>query len=104
MKSQENRELRDRDNNLASVLSSPEGRAFVYDLVYRRAGLETIAPEGLDRAVYEGRRSVGVTLMLELQDVHAGKLLQMLQEGITANHKSRTAYAAAQDTDGDDDE
>lgn len=104
MKGQENRAEYARVSNLEFVMSSTEGRAFVYDLIYRRAGLETVTREGEKLEVQEGKRSVGAGLMLDLRSFHTSRLLQMQQEGVLAEHNARAAHEAAASIDGDENE
>lgn len=77
----ERREISYARDNVRQVMSTVAGRAFMYDLIFHRLGVQDVYP-GADSGIYrhEGMRSVGVKLGQELQDDHAEFYILMITE------------------------
>ncbi len=70
-----------RRADLVSIMTTPGGRRFMYDLIFERCGLMNLYP-AQDSGIYrhEGRRSVGWSLAAELQEHHGLEYVLMLTE------------------------
>lgn len=75
----EREEIRRRD--LVEILSTPAGRRFLYDLVDRRCLVYSASYTGNSDTYYrEGRRSVGIELITEVQARHPELWTKVLEE------------------------
>lgn len=79
-------ELRQQDEeDLRAVLGSQAGRRFVHRLV-KQTGMygSSYAESATATAFNEGRRSVGIALVAEMQRVDAALYARVLREGLDA--------------------
>lgn len=68
--------------DLASVLSTPQGRRFMWRVIDGKAGAlnGSFSSDPLAMAFAEGRRSVGLMLVQEIQALYPERYVEMLQE------------------------
>lgn len=103
----EKRLARQREDDLRELLSLPAGRRFVWRLVDEIAGVHGTTFTGNSQTFHlEGRRSVGIDLMLEIQRLDPGLWLQVVADRMQQlrddqAHK-RAAEEAAREEDGDE--
>jgi hypothetical protein len=72
---------RKQDEDLRHVLAEPQGRRLLWRLIDSAGTFgASYAGEPQATAFNEGRRSVGIALMLEAQRVAQARYVQMLQE------------------------
>jgi len=75
---------RQADEDLKAVMGTQQGRRVMWRLLHNGAGLyePSFTGEGLSSAYNEGRRSVGLKLMLELQRVDERAYIDMMSEAL----------------------
>lgn len=78
-------EARRKDDDLRDALSTPNGRRFVWRLIEGAGAVKaSFAGDGTTTAYNEGRRAVGLALMLEAQRVDADAFVRMFSEQVAA--------------------
>lgn len=87
------------------VLSTPQGRRFVADLIYDRCRWGGAYP-GNDSGLYrhEGRRAVAVELIAEFETLFHDEYVLMVTERMQDRHDDKAARDAAQDIGEEDDD
>jgi hypothetical protein len=93
-----------RRADLAVIMVLPEGRRFMYDLVFERCRLMGIY-DGQDSGIYrsEGRRSLGAELCLELQAQHTDMYILMVTERMRSQVEDSVVRDANTKPTGEDD-
>lgn len=85
-----------RARDLASVMSTVEGRRFIFDLLDRRCLVFSQSYTGNSETfLREGMRKVGIELMKEVQDTLTDLYVRMLNEQLTMQQQNRLAEEAA---------
>ena len=84
-----------RVSDLGAVLSTPQGRRFVWDLLANRCLVFSRVPTGPDGIRLEGRRDVGIDLMEYAQANHGRAYLSMVQERFAAEAEDQIHRADA---------
>lgn len=81
LRNREQQAERQRKRDLATIMSMPEGRRFMYDLLFNRCSMMAVYL-GQDSGIYrhEGRRSLAVELGQELQTDLSENWVKMVQE------------------------
>lgn len=93
---------RQADEDLRSVLSTVPGRRFVWRLVDGEAGVATpsFAGEQTHGTAYrEGKRAVGLQLVLDCQRVAPTDYVQMVSEAVSRSREARLAREQAKEQD-----
>lgn len=85
-----------RIRDFESVAMTPNGRRFLYDLIFGRCGVMSIYPLQ-DSGIYrhEGRRGLGIELAHELQENFAELYVKMVTERIQDQHNEKILKDAA---------
>lgn len=78
----ENERLRKED--LLSIVSTPGGRRFLWDMVYRRCELREVGPVGADGLLLTGKRLVGGELLRDIRAWAPKHFAQLESEGALA--------------------
>lgn len=90
---------RQADDDLLAALSVPSGRRLLWRLLDRGAevyGQSFVPGDPLATAFQEGRRSVGLALMRELQRLSPEKYCEMVSEALSADRAAAILEAAAE--------
>lgn len=76
--------------DMGAVLSTPEGRRFIWNLLASHCYVFSKVPTGPDGIRIEGRRDVGIDLMADAQANHPSAYLTMVTERFTAEIDDQT--------------
>lgn len=88
-----------RENDIRVVMSTPSGRRFIWRLANETCGvLSTTFTGDIQTYHREGRRSVGVELLAELQKLCPPEYVTMIQEAIAASQEDELHRANARET------
>lgn len=104
LRNREEMKERTRVRDLATIFGLPEGRRFVYDLVFNKAGIMDVYP-GQDSGIYrhEGRRALGQQIAAELQEKFPDLWTQMIQEQLAEKANDAVIRDAAEAATKEDD-
>lgn len=93
--------IRTRGEDLIRLMSSKEGRRTVYWVIDEVCQLYSSSFAGNDRETnyLEGRRSVAIAIMRELQRTCPAQYSEMIREAIVANEERAIASFEQGDTD-----
>ena len=84
--------LEQTDADLLRMLSSPDGRRFLWSIIDGRARSSgaSFSGENTHHSAYlEGRRSVGLELMLDCQRVSSAEYVHMVEEAVLRSEQMR---------------
>jgi hypothetical protein len=90
--------------DIRSVMDSPEGRRFMYTLIFDRCGVMSVYP-GSDSGIYrsEGRRQMGAEIVMDLQLKMPDRYMMMITEHLNDLTNEQRLRDAATTDPGDDD-
>lgn len=85
-----------RTRDLGAVLSTVEGRRFLFDMIDRRCMVFSQSYTGNSETyLREGQRKVGIDLMVEIQKLYPNQYVMMLQEQFNLQKQDRLTEEAA---------
>lgn len=96
LRSREKLAREQRRADLAHVASSPDGRRFLYRMIFDECNLMSLYP-GQDSGIYrnEGQRSVGFRIALEMQTDHTESYVAMIMEHLRDQENEKKLRDAA---------
>lgn len=86
-----------RRADLREIMAMPAGRRFMYDMIFNRCVLMDLYP-AQDSGIYrhEGKRSVGASLVVELQESQTESYILMIAEHMRDQETDKKLRDAAQ--------
>lgn len=99
MDAEEKRKLEQQD--IRAVMSTAEGRRLLWGIIERMAGtfIGTFSGEALGSAFNEGRRAVGLELMVRMQTASAADYLRALNEALTEREAEAMRKRLSEDSE-----
>ena len=94
------------DETLRLIMSQPNGRQFVWELLSRTKVFQScFSTRALEMAFHEGERNIGLALLADLMRVCPGQYTTMAQENGESDERSTNGNSGstAADTLGDED-
>lgn len=96
LRDHKNLQERQRKSDLGWVMSTPQGRRFIFDLIERRCGVFSASYTGNSETyLKEGKRLVGIDLMEEVQQEFSNEYVQMTSEAFHGKRRDALAEAVA---------